>query len=87
MNREDTREFVAALSVLPRRRLPTLNVLEAARRIRGLVPETKIIFPTLHTSPQLIAEALKLGAPGYVFKSEAVSDLLPAINAVLSGRR
>jgi DNA-binding NarL/FixJ family response regulator len=67
--------------------LPTLNGFEAARRIIGLVPESKIIFSTQETSADIIQEAMRLGALGYVFKTHTASDLLPAIDAVLSGRR
>ena len=67
--------------------LPTLNGIDAARRIRGLVPESKIIFSTQETSPEFVQEAMRLGAWGYVFKTRASGDLLPAIDAVLSGER
>jgi len=67
--------------------LPTLNGLAAARRIRGFAPESKIIFSTQETSPDFVQEALSLGAWGYVFKVHAERDLLPAINAVLSGHQ
>jgi len=66
--------------------LLTLNGIEAARRIRTLVPESKIIFATQETSPDFVREAMRLGAWGYVFKTHA-GDLLPAISAVLSGKR
>jgi DNA-binding NarL/FixJ family response regulator len=67
--------------------LPNLNGIDAARRIRGLVPESKIIFSTQETSPEFVQEAMRLGAWGYVFKARASGDLLPAIEAVLSGER
>jgi len=67
--------------------LPTLNGIDAARRIRGLVPESKIIFSTQETSPEFVQEAMRLGAWGYVFKTRASGDLLSAIEAVLSGER
>jgi DNA-binding NarL/FixJ family response regulator len=67
--------------------LPTLNGLEAARRIRGLVPESKIIFSTQETSTDFVQEAMRLGAWGYVFKTHAEADLFLAIDAVLSGER
>jgi DNA-binding NarL/FixJ family response regulator len=67
--------------------LPTLNGIEAARRIRELVPESKVIFSTQETSADIIQEAMRLGAWGYVFKTDAERDLLPAIDAVLSGTR
>jgi len=67
--------------------LPTLNGLQAARRIRGLAPESKIIFSTQETSPDIVQEAMRLGAWGYVFKSHAEDHLLLAVDAVLSGKR
>ena len=67
--------------------LPTLNGIEAARRIRGLVPESKIIFSTQETDADVVQEAMRLGAWAYVFKTHAEGDLIPAIDAVLSGKR
>ena len=67
--------------------LPTLNGIEAARRIRGLAPESKIIFSSQDTSTDIVQEAMKLGAWGYIFKTHAESDLLLAIDTVLSGKR
>jgi len=67
--------------------LPTLNGLQAARQILSLVPESKIIFCTQETSADIVQEAMRLGAAGYVFKVHAERHLLPAIEAVLSGQR
>ncbi len=67
--------------------LPTLNGIEAARRILALVPESKIIFLSQETSADIVQEAMRLGGWGYVFKTHAAVDLLPAIDAVLSGKR
>jgi DNA-binding NarL/FixJ family response regulator len=67
--------------------LPSLNGIEAARRIRELVPEAKIIFLTQELSGDVVDEAISLGAHGYVFKINAGIDLLPAIEAVISGRQ
>jgi len=63
--------------------LPALNGIEAARRIRNLVPEAKIIFVSQESSAEVMQEALSLGAWGYVVKTRAGSDLLPAVEAVL----
>jgi|SRR5580658_10357245 DNA-binding NarL/FixJ family response regulator len=66
--------------------LPTLNGIEAARRIRSVAPESKIIFLTQESSADVVEEALSLGAWGYVVKARARSDLLPAVEAVLVGK-
>jgi DNA-binding NarL/FixJ family response regulator len=64
--------------------LPTMNGIEAARRIRALVPECKIIFLSQETSDEVVEEALSTGARGYVVKAKAVSQLLAAIDAAMS---
>ena len=63
--------------------LPGLNGLHAARQIRKLAPESKIIFLSQESSPDIVQEALNLGALGYVVKARAGSELLPAVESVL----
>ena len=65
--------------------LPTLNGIEAARQIRKLVPECKIIFLSQESSSEIIEEAMNVGASGYVVKSMAGHDLLTAVESVLLG--
>ena len=67
--------------------LPTLNGMEAARRIRKLSPESKILFLSQESSPDVVQEALRLGALGYVVKARAGSELLAAVEAVRQGRQ
>jgi two-component system nitrate/nitrite response regulator NarL len=66
--------------------LPSLSGIEAARQIRKLAPESKIIFLTQESSPDVVQEVLGLGTCGYVVKTRAESDLLAAVDAVLEGR-
>src|SRR5271168_1648497 len=63
--------------------LPKLNGIEAARRIRQLSPSSRIIFLTQDNSVDAVQEALSTGALGYVYKIDARSALLPAVDAVL----
>jgi len=65
--------------------LPSLNGIEAARQIRKLDPEPKIIFLSQESSSDVVQEALSLGAQGYVVKAMAASKLLTAVEAVLRG--
>lgn len=68
-------------------RLPTLNGIEAARRIRNLSPESRILFVSQESAADVVEEALGLGALGYVAKTNAGGELLTAVQAVSHGRR
>lgn len=67
--------------------LPSINGIEVARRIRHLAPNSKVLFLSENRSGDIVAEALRTGALGYVVKSHAVRELLPAVEAVLQGRQ
>ena len=66
--------------------LPTLNGIDAARRIREVSPSSKILFVSENRSPDIADAALSTGASGYVVKSDAAGELLPAVKAVLEGK-
>jgi DNA-binding NarL/FixJ family response regulator len=66
--------------------LPTLNGIEAARKIQKLSPESKILFVSENRSADVVQEALRSGGLGYVVKSDAEKDLLPAVDSVLNGK-
>jgi len=67
--------------------LQSLNGIEAAKRIRGVAPNAKLLFVSLESSSEVVEETLRLGAHGYVHKQRADRDLQPAIDAVLEGKR
>jgi DNA-binding NarL/FixJ family response regulator len=67
--------------------LPTLNGIEAARRIRKIAPQSKILFVSQESSADVVEEALSLGPAGYVVKAYAGSELLFAVEAVRQGKR
>jgi len=67
--------------------LPKLSGIEAARRICKVCEHSKILFLTQEFSAEAVREALNSGALGYVFKTRAAVDLLPAIDSVLNGKK
>ena len=67
--------------------LPTLNGIEAARRIREVSPKSRILFVSENRSWDIVEEALRAGAGGYVVKSDAASELVLAVRVVLQGKR
>jgi DNA-binding NarL/FixJ family response regulator len=66
--------------------MPVLNGLEAARRISGQFPHIRIVFLTMHEDRDLMLEAFKAGASGYLLKRSAASELILAIREVVQQR-
>jgi DNA-binding NarL/FixJ family response regulator len=64
-----------------------LNGIEAARRIRIVAPNSKILFLTENHDPDIAAEALGTGARGFVVKIDAEKELLAAVQAIMAGKR
>jgi DNA-binding NarL/FixJ family response regulator len=67
--------------------LPKLNGFEVARRVREHIPQLKIIFFSEDRSFDVAEDALRLGAYGYIVKSDAGRELVPALEAVVRGKQ
>ena len=65
--------------------LPQMDGIEATREIKALFPKTSVLILTAHSDPQLLMEAVKAGAAGYVLKGDSQNHMLAAIKAVLGG--
>ena len=66
--------------------MPQLNGIDAARQLLKILPQSKIIFVTMHADPDYVAEAFRAGASGYVLKRSAASELVTAVQEVMKGR-
>jgi DNA-binding NarL/FixJ family response regulator len=66
--------------------MPLLNGLDAGRQLRAQRRSLKLIYLTMNPCPDLAAEALRLGASGYVLKHSAAHELTQAIREALKGR-
>ena len=67
--------------------LPTVNGIEAAGRIRSLVPDARLMFVTIESSLDIVDQAFSSGAHGYVYKPRAQRDALPVLDAIIRGGR
>ncbi|HET9077523.1 MAG TPA: response regulator transcription factor [Acidimicrobiales bacterium] len=67
-------------------RMPRVNGIEAARRIRDLLPSTKILMLTVSDEEDDLYEAIKAGANGYLLKEISVEEVASAIHAVMQGQ-
>jgi DNA-binding NarL/FixJ family response regulator len=66
--------------------LPWLNGIEAARRILRTAPESKVVFMSSLSDPEIVRAALRAGGRGYVLKADAHGSLMRGLGAVLAGR-
>jgi DNA-binding NarL/FixJ family response regulator len=67
--------------------LPELNGIEAARQICEIAPNSKILFLSENLCWEVVREAFRVGARGYVVKSDAACDLLAAVKAVMGNKQ
>jgi DNA-binding NarL/FixJ family response regulator len=67
-------------------RMPRINGIEAARRIRHLSPSTRILMLTVSDEEDDLYEAIKAGANGYLLKEISVEEVAEAIRAVVQGQ-
>ena len=66
--------------------MPKMKGIEAARRLRKMGATAAIVFLTVHEDSEFVEACVAAGALGYVLKSRMKTDLIPAINAALSGQ-
>ena len=66
--------------------MPGLNGIEAARQITTKLPQTAVVFLSMHSDEGYVLKALKAGARGYLLKDSAEYDLINAVRAVSEGK-
>ena len=67
--------------------LPKLNGIEVARQMHRAASCPKILFFSENCCLEVVQEALRVGGHGYVVKSDAAYDLIPALKAIMKGQR
>jgi PAS domain S-box-containing protein len=65
--------------------MPNLNGLEATRRVREILPRTKVLILSQHDSREMMRQAIRAGAGAYVCKSSMTTDLLAGIKKLRNG--
>ncbi len=66
-------------------RMPEMDGLEAARRLKQLHPDVGVIMLTAYDDRQLVVEAVRAGARGYVLKARDAEHLVQTVRLVASG--
>ena len=78
----DTRPDVVVTDV----GLPDVDGVEVTRRLRELLPESRVLVLTVHDEDTYVFTLIQAGASGYLLKNAAGNDLVDAIRAVASGK-
>jgi len=66
--------------------MPGLDGIQAAHRLRRMGIAALLVFLTIHESAEFVEACQAEGALGFVLKTQMKADLIPAINAALSGQ-
>lgn len=66
--------------------MPGLNGIDAARQVREIDEDIKIVFLTMHSQVSYAASAFEAGASGFVVKHSAPQELITAIRETMQGR-
>ena len=66
--------------------MPLLNGLDAGEQAKKALPAAKLLYLTMNTNPELVAEAFRRGASGYVPKNAAATELIVAVRDILRGK-
>ncbi len=66
-------------------RMPRVDGVEATRRIRAAHPEARILVLTTFDEDELVFEAIRAGARGYLLKDVSGADLAAAIRNIAHG--
>ena len=67
--------------------MPGLDGIQAAHRLRQMGIAALLVFLTIHESAEFVEACQAEGALGFVLKTQMKADLIPAINAALTGQR
>jgi DNA-binding NarL/FixJ family response regulator len=67
--------------------MPGRGGLATLQRLRRRVPRLRVLIFTMHESAELAAQALRIGASGYITKSSPPETLIAAVHGVIAGEQ
>ena len=65
--------------------MPEIDGVEATRQIRSAMPEVKVVMLTMHADQEVLAEAIRAGASGYLVKDCSTEEIASAVRLTVSG--
>jgi two-component system nitrate/nitrite response regulator NarL len=66
-------------------RMPKLDGIEAAKRIKNSHPEIKVLAFTMFDQTEAVEQMLDAGASGYILKNSSLTEVLNAIRTIANG--
>lgn len=66
--------------------MPNMNGFAAGEKLKKILPDVKLVFLTVSEDADMVTEAFRIGANGYLLKSSAAAELFEAIDAVLNSK-
>src|SRR6185436_4042355 len=68
-------------------RMPEMNGLEAAARLKQYSPDTKAVILSMHDSEEYVLQALDAGAYGYLLKDTDKDEFVKALKQIHGGNK
>lgn len=65
--------------------MPRGGGVEATRQIRARMPEVEVLILTMHADPDVVTDAARAGAAGYLVKDCTTDDIVAMLRAVVEG--
>ena len=65
--------------------MPEIDGVEATRQIRERQPDVRIVMLTMHADQDVLADAIRAGANGYLVKDCSTDEIASAIETVAGG--
>ena len=65
--------------------MPGVDGVEATRQIKGTMPQIRVVMLTMHADQEVLAEAIRAGASGYLVKDCSTEEIASAVRLAVSG--
>lgn len=65
--------------------MPEMDGVEACRQLRAALPDTKVVMLTMHADQNVLANAIRAGACGYLVKDCSTQEISSAVRMAASG--